>query len=543
MIDPTYDATITVGGSNSSYKFDAFPQPTQATGGLSGLLSLQSFILQLTMRDSTPAQFDISGATATLYVTAANDENYTPVNLGAGVLSDSGLLGGGTTDRVTFTVPKGLIPDNLGAYGKTRAGNSKFYAVLSDADSYLEFFEGVNVYDTQFGGGGGATPGSLQVNNNNLGVVIDTLNTPPVSPTTLDAYLVGTSPTGDWLTPTDLSDNLVIFNGSAWVPTAPTEGDFLFDADEDAQKRYNGTAWTTEDAKPFSDDSPLINNSADVTKLLTISASGITTATTRTITAADQDIDMTPGTGSYATEAEGNLAATALQNVVEDTTPQLGGTLDSNSKQVRLSKGADVASGAALALGTDGNYFDITGTTTITSIATLAVGTEVTLHFDGILTLTHNAIDLILPGAANITTAAGDEFTFIEYAAGDWRCTSYALASGSAIIGGGGGNFPTSTDSGDKTTAYSIVAGDENTTIVAGTATSADFTITYDVSVWTTAGSLVTVRNESSYIVKIVVSNTITMQIDQGIDKFIGPGETITMAADTATQVWTVART
>jgi len=60
---------------------------------------------------------------------------------------------------------------------------------------------------------------------------------------------------------------------------------------------------------------------------------------------------------------------------------------------------------------------------------------------------------------------------------------------------------------------------------------------------WTTAGSLVTVRNESSYIVKIVVSNTITMQIDQGIDKFIGPGETITMAADTATQVWTVART
>ncbi|MGB2265195.1 MAG: hypothetical protein ACPH3C_08415, partial [Glaciecola sp.] len=204
-------------------------------------------------------------------------------------------------------------------------------------------------------------------------------------------------------------------------------------------------------------------------------------------------------------------------DLVNDTSPQLGGILDTNSHQVRWSKGADVASAASLTLGTDGNYFDITGTTTITSIATLAVGTEVKLHFDAALTLTHNATDLILPGGANVTTAAGDEFTFVEYAAGDWRCTSYALASGEAIVGGsGGGNFPTSTDSGDKTTAYSIVAGDENTTIVAGSATTADFAITYDVSLWTTAGSVLTVRNESSYIVEVVVSNTSTMQIDQG---------------------------
>jgi hypothetical protein len=109
--------------------------------------------------------------------------------------------------------------------------------------------------------------------------------------------------------------------------------------------------------------------------------------------------------------------------------------------------------------------------------------------------------------------------------------------------GGGGGNFPTSTDSGDKTTAYSIVAGDENTTVVAGSATTADFTITYDLSLWTTAGSLLTIANESSYIVKVLVSNTGTMTIGGGIDKFIGPNGTITMAADTATHVRVVART
>ena len=84
-------------------------------------------------------------------------------------------------------------------------------------------------------------------------------------------------------------------------------------------------------------------------------------------------------------------------------------------------KGADVASGAALALGTDGNYFDITGVTGITSINTLGVGTVVKLHFDGALLLTHNATDLVLPGSANITTVAGDEFEFIEYASADWR--------------------------------------------------------------------------------------------------------------------------
>ena len=121
-----------------------------------------------------------------------------------------------------------------------------------------------------------------------------------------------------------------------------------------------------------------------------------------------------------------------------DTTPQLGGTLDSNAKQIRWSKGADVASATALTLGTDGNYFDITGTTTITSIGTLAVGTVVKLHFDGALTFTHHATDLILPGAANITTAAGDEAELVEYAAGDWRCTSYTKADGTAVVANSG---------------------------------------------------------------------------------------------------------
>ena len=144
----------------------------------------------------------------------------------------------------------------------------------------------------------------------------------------------------------------------------------------------------------------------------------------------------------------------SLQNVSEDTTPQLGGVLDADSNQVRLSKGADVASAAELTLGDDGNAFDVTGTTSITSIATKAVGTTVVLQFDAALTLTHHATDLILPTGANITTAAGDIAVFYEYAAGDWRCVSYARADGTALASRPdlfSGTFSSWSDSGGET--------------------------------------------------------------------------------------------
>lgn len=107
-----------------------------------------------------------------------------------------------------------------------------------------------------------------------------------------------------------------------------------------------------------------------------------------------------------------------------------------NSLKDTFNKGADIASATALSPGSDGNYFDVTGTTTITSIDSVRVGTVIKLHFDAALTLTHHATNLILPGGVNIVTEAGDEAEFVEYASGDWRCTSYqrnqaVLTSGS----------------------------------------------------------------------------------------------------------------
>ena len=109
-------------------------------------------------------------------------------------------------------------------------------------------------------------------------------------------------------------------------------------------------------------------------------------------------------------------------------------------------KGADIASAGTITIpATGGAFFHITGTTTITALsqATVKTGRIVRLVFDGALTLTHNATSLILPGNANITTAAGDSAVFVCEDSGNnyWRCLSYTKKSGVAIVSG----FPDAT--------------------------------------------------------------------------------------------------
>ncbi len=89
-------------------------------------------------------------------------------------------------------------------------------------------------------------------------------------------------------------------------------------------------------------------------------------------------------------------------------------------------KGADIPSAANLIPGDDGNYFDVTGTTNITSITATRSqpGTVIKLHFNDVLTIVHDSADLILPDGKDIETMAGTEIEFIEYVAGKWRCTS-----------------------------------------------------------------------------------------------------------------------
>ena len=172
-------------------------------------------------------------------------------------------------------------------------------------------------------------------------------------------------------------------------------------------------------------------------KVSTYAAGTLTNKTTWT----DRD-KTTPATNPIILDASGKATIFAdgvYKFVVKDANDVTIRTIDNLefgqtfTGTFNLSKGADIASASALAPGNDGNYFDVTGTTAITSINSVGVGTVIKLHFDSALTLTHHATNLILPGEANITTAAGDEAEFIEYAAGKWICTKYQKINGEAI--------------------------------------------------------------------------------------------------------------
>ncbi len=99
---------------------------------------------------------------------------------------------------------------------------------------------------------------------------------------------------------------------------------------------------------------------------------------------------------------------------------------------VNYAKAADIASATTMDIGAaTGNFVDITGTVTTTALGTVQAGTKRTLRFiTAGQTLTHNGTSLILPGSANIVTAANDIGEFVSLGSGNWICTNYQLATG-----------------------------------------------------------------------------------------------------------------
>lgn len=129
----------------------------------------------------------------------------------------------------------------------------------------------------------------------------------------------------------------------------------------------------------------------------------------------------------------GGFTAASTTEVLTGTDTSKGVTSDALA--ALWEQGSDVASSGTISLG-EGGYFFITGTTTITDIdfATDKAGREAWVKFAGALTLTHNASTLILPGGANITTAAGDTACFKSEGSDVVRCVSYNKASGLAVV-------------------------------------------------------------------------------------------------------------
>ena len=104
-------------------------------------------------------------------------------------------------------------------------------------------------------------------------------------------------------------------------------------------------------------------------------------------------------------------AASASGDVVDDTTPQLGGFLDANSKFISLSQGAAIASVAGdtdIWAGVDGNTIHITGTNAITDFGTPKnAGDHMWLIFDAAASVVDSGT-ITVAGNTNYQAAAND---------------------------------------------------------------------------------------------------------------------------------------
>ena len=125
-----------------------------------------------------------------------------------------------------------------------------------------------------------------------------------------------------------------------------------------------------------------------------------------------------------------------LNNVVEDTTPQLGGPLDTNGNTINFSEAAAVAAGASADIwGGDGNTLHLTGTGTVDTFANAPkVGASRWLVADAASTITHGS-GITVPGSANYTLAAGD-LVFVYADAVDAFRVTIAKVDGTAVVAG-----------------------------------------------------------------------------------------------------------
>lgn len=340
MDNPLYAQTVTVGGETTTYN-------APKVLGIR-IHADQSFDLQYTLVDADAAAFDIASSTSQVYVTAYKNVDYTPALLASGVNTDSGS---GTTDRVTFTVPADAIPNDIANFPIRNPGNAVFYAIITDgAGKKIEIVAEVNIFDTQYSLTGDAAPSAQTIVpiKNDLGSVISSNLTTPPAATLNDAYIVGVGATGDW---SGQDNALAIGTGSAWVFFTPDEGNFVYDENQNVQIIFDGSVWASLAGTPFSDADALIKNDADNTKLIGFDASGITTATERTITMPDTDVDL----GDIATNS------TDITNI-ETKTDFITVTqaVDLDTMESDISANNDKPTQTEAAAGTDN---DQTGTT------------------------------------------------------------------------------------------------------------------------------------------------------------------------------------
>lgn len=219
---------------------------------------------------------------------------------------------------------------------------------------------------------------------------------------------------------------------------------------------WDGTNYVIQSRHPFSKATDVA--AAATTDFTTsvgdyVVLTGTTGITAMTLSDRDQKTVLYTGAGLSITLGASltlnGLTAGTLTLQTNDTftirrdgtvTKILGGMRASGRPLSITGPEATIASASTTDLGTlASKLVSITGTVTITSLGSSASTLDPLyfIQFAGALTLTHNGTSLIIPGAANITTAAGD-MAIVKYeGSGNWRVINYVKANGQSVASSG----------------------------------------------------------------------------------------------------------
>ncbi len=235
-------------------------------------------------------------------------------------------------------------------------------------------------------------------------------------------------------------------------PGTPVNGMIRYNSTTDKFEGRESGAWADlisaggGGGPTFADDVFRVTGSADATKLLAFEVDGLTTATTRTVTMPDQNIDLTPSSGTFAASSTtitagagltggGDLSANRTLDVVggdgitanaddieldytvATVTAVAGDFIQisdaSNSGDVRKVDASDFLSGGGAP--TTAQYVTLALDATLTAERVLTGGSGITLTDSG---ANGNAtLDLDINSLAVATIAAGDFVPFWDITA------------------------------------------------------------------------------------------------------------------------------
>lgn len=130
----------------------------------------------------------------------------------------------------------------------------------------------------------------------------------------------------------------------------------------------------------------------------------------------------------------------------------------------------------------DGNFVELTGSTTITAFTIEAGATYFCRHTGSNIGLTHNATTLICPTGATITVQQGDCFVVQGRASNQAAITFYQRANGAALVGATAAASQADQEAGSSATAFVTPSVQQHHPSAAKMFVSGDMVSTHDIA-------------------------------------------------------------